>query len=419
MARCFKSSVTSLVLGVLCVLLTGIMWSKASVPRPDDFLHYWTAVRYIKLFGPSNIYGREGEQAVFEAKKDFSPIPDPQVEIVHTPLLYAAVDVLSSGAIDTDARRFHTISLVCYAFAVAVLLRWFRYSLNGGMMAYILLLHFTPKFMDSLTSNLTGIQLGLLAVALVAVRQRTGWGHFAAGVTLGLLVVLKPNTVFIPFFLFLSRVIRRQWRCVFSEGFGTMAGGAAGLFAGASLFGSVLCWRDWFERMKEYPIETFTIETGNFSLPYLVRGITGYEDVMQAVTIAGAVAVSIRIVRLSRSFLLENGGVGQKSANDDSFFDLQIVAAGCFAWLLYMNLVWTFYYTFTVPMIILLFSGMWRQKRNIIAVLTTCAAVSAIQFPMFLNAPSPVSAWFMWGGALILFAQGTSRPISAQLSLKE
>lgn len=404
-----KNKLTTLLLGFVCLLLTIIMWTKESVPRSDDFLHYWTAARYLKLYGPSNIYSQLGEQAVFDRKHEFTEVTDNQFEIVHTPLLYAAVSLISSGAIETDARRFHTISLICYVFAIAMLSRMFKYSLNGALLLYIFILHFTPKIMDSYTSNLTSIQLGILVVLLAFLQLQALWGHLAVGVLFGFLVLLKPNTVFIPIFLIFSRLIRRQWRFAIIEAFGGLIGATAGIFIGATLFESVFCWLDWAERMKLFPIKLFEIDHGNFSLPFLLEGITGNDNVMNPVMMVGMIAVAIRIAQLNIKFL-QVKKTSDLATTDDVTFDVQILVSACIAWLLYMNLVWTYYYTFTVPMIILLISAAWRQKKAGVGLFATVFAISSMQLPMLFNAPSLVSAWLMWSGAFVLFLQGTASP---------
>ena len=411
----------------ICLLFTIHTWMRASIPRSDDFLHYWTTARYLRVNGPANVYNKQIEQIVFDWKQDISEVADQQYEIVHTPLLYAAVDLISTGAIETDFKRFHAISLLSYAFMIIMMLHWFNYSLMSGMFLYIVLFIFNPSLMDSFTSNLTRFQLGVLAVAIAFIaptvkhskikfiRSRALCGHLASGLLFGFLVALKPNIMFIPFFLALSRAVRRQWQIITVEAAGGIIGGIVGLIAGATLFSSIFCWRDWAERMSRFPQGLFTIEEGNFSFPNLLKGITSNDVLISVVTVIGFIAVLMRIVWLSRKFVLLEQGYDRKESNDGELFDLQIVASGCFAWLLYMNLVWSFYYLFSVPMIVLLFSKAWRQNNGIRGAIAAVVAICSMHLPMLLNAPSLVSAWLMWSGAFVLFVLGTSSPVATKI----
>lgn len=409
---------------VMLFLLLGVAgtyhhWLKSIEPRDDDFVHYWATTKYINTFISKGI----DPNSVAIDKNDeyfYSLVPDIPHEVRHhTPLFFALFDRFPITDFTADYRLFHALSLVSYCFMIVTMLKLYGYNLQQGLILYSCLLIFYPKIVDAAVSSTNSLQLGILALIIVFFRFKVSWGYMVSGGLTAILVLLKPNTLFIPLILIVSQLVRQQWRVISLEIIGGLIGTLIGIFSGVIFFKSIWCWRDWLVCMgtislSAVPLDIVSLANGNISLPTLLWNLTEL-DLAKPVLIFGALAVIVRVVCLSRKFVKKCSENNALQVGSDFQFDLNIVVSSCLVYLLFMRLVWVHYYTFAVPAIIFLLSPASRRSlgRNLVTVIVL--AIGAIQLPLMFNIPIAPSGWLMYCGLMVLFIVGTR----AQLSLSD
>ena len=407
-ANFLKSLICSL-LAVVALALTLQQWHAESTEPPNDFGFFWTTAQFMKIYNRTDVYTEAGEQAINTAQ------PQPSgafYTVTQTPFLYGFVSAISSGNFDTDGRRFHAISLGSFILATALLCWLFGYRSDWGVAAYIALLYlFAPLTMDAQVASNNRIQLGLLVLSAACLRFGSPAGHFGAGLLLGLGVMFKPTTLFAPLFLFASRALLRQWRQLALEAAGCLAGILAGFAGGALCFGSGSCWFDWASRMGRLPLDSSPLELMNFSLPVLLKSVTG-ANLSLPVLLVVFCAAAWRLFRLVR---LRQKGAGAPGAGDPEgslLFEVQMVTAGCLVYLLCAGLVWNHYYTFTVPVILLLLSPAWRAARGWLPAAAALLAAAALAAHILVAGAGMLllAGFLCWGGSAALFWLATARP---------
>ena len=400
----------TIILVIIAVTVTMQQWHFESSQPPNDFGFFWTTVQFMKIYDRTDIFTEQGEQAINAAQ------PQPSgafYTVTQTPFLYSFVSAVSSGNFATDARRFHAICLASFVLA-AILLFWlFGYGPDSSLAVYIsIVLLFAPLAMDAQVASNNRIQLGLLALAAACIRFRSHFWHFAAGILFGLGVMFKPTTLFIPLLLLSSRAMRRQWRLMAVETAGCLAGILLGFAAGAMLFGTGSCWLDWATRIGRLPIDASPLDLLNFSLPVLLKEITG-ANFSTPVLVIGFSAAAWCIFRLTRTFQKNTASCCiDDSGRASLLFDLQVIATGSTVYLLCASLVWNHYYTFTLPLIILLLSPAWLRSQGVhmSAAAVLAASALAVHIVIVMSGMLLLAGWLSWSAACVLFLLGTARP---------
>ena len=206
------------------------------------------------------------------------------------------------------------------------------------------------------TGNTNSVQVGMLALFLW-LKSKKWWrcGSILGGTVIGLLIMFKPNLVFVPVMLMASMVINRR-HAEFLYWTGGFIAATATAFVSSSIFlGTFYCWSEWLTALRDMPGDIIGVSSGNFSLVRLLLVTLGINTTLFLTLVF--ITLTVVFVWLGRRTSGWSSG-GTLSVMHDHERNLAedwlMVGAGCLIYLLSAPLVWIHYLLLTVPATIFL-----------------------------------------------------------------
>lgn len=336
-----------------------------------DFYQFWAVGQILRSGQTDNIYsdevrmkaGREiGTQAVSDpsATRHRAVAKQRQVlETYSTPFLYTVLSVFHSHRYEIAYQAYLIFCLLCSILSILVLCRLLGYSrLAATAVIMALTFCFEPFLADVRVANVNQIQFALL-VLLMWVQSRQAWRYrdLAGGFVLGLMVMFKPNTIFVPALLLVFWMSNRLFRRFAWSMLGIVSASTFAVCLSSIFLGSPKCWIDWIKVIKTLPDSIITLAMGNFALMRLLTDRLG-SSISPTLPVLLFVSTSI-VIWLSRSKgLSEREKVENKPC---CLIEIQIVGLGCLLYLISAHLAWLHYYLLTVPMILITMRASFSQ----------------------------------------------------------
>ncbi len=262
-----------------------------------------------------------------------------RIDATGSPLAYTLVGLTSSGDYDGDLGRFGVVSFVAFLVSIWLICRLLGFSLIGtAIAAGVYGLCFSPLLADLRSVNVNQLQLFALSLSL--------WLHHKmkrvlAGIVLGFAVAFKPNLAAVLVVGGLADVTGGRLREALPFWGGVGAGGALGIVAGATYFGTMEIWRLFWSSILRTLQLSYPLEQGNYSLASVIAKVFGIE-----VPLAPAV-VAILAVLLVLMTSRPRADRPPVSALDEQFL---VFGIGCAVMVLSSSLAWKHYYTLLIPL---------------------------------------------------------------------
>ena len=378
-----------------------------------DFLHYWTTAQFEMKRHPGSLYSLESEGFLNDFSVEYSGgLCIHAVELMRgerpfvamqSPFLYSMIGYLSTDDYDHDERIFHEISFACLLAGLALLIVRLDYGLDELLILAIFVLYaFFPVIQDDVNSNVNRIEFFLLALSLLCLGTRAPFLQAAGSALLGAAVMLKMNMLPIVPLLFLLALQRKDVKRLRWQGIGFLAGLFAAFMTG-SMFMRSFSWVEWLQRVASRRLWENSLSDGNYSLPSLLFSLTGW-DLSIPVLVIGLVLVAVRL----------RGSLRTSAVGDDRpplhLEQLRLAAAGCLVWILCFPLVWSHYYTLTLPMVVYVLRPGFQSAAGAGKRLAAFTAIAALAMPLYLTGAGmsfAATGWMSWSAALVLFLLGT------------
>ena len=276
-----------------------------------------------------------------------------QLETYSTPFLYALFGSLSSGNYDRSYSLYQLACLLCMTVAVLVLGRLMGFSLALSILFLAAAVStFEGYLSDVRVANVNQIQLAVLALLLWRLaRAKTKAGDFLSGAILGILILFKPNTLFIAVLLGISRLVNQRREKLAWEAAGALFAAAAAASLSSVAFGSSVCWGDWLRAASSIPASVAPLSLGNFSLSR-IAGDWGGLAVSRVLTV-GLTGISAYSIWL-----------GARKGRSQATQDTPVVAAGCLIYLLSAPLVWLHYFLLAFPALIFILRPLPKRANH-------------------------------------------------------
>jgi len=337
-----------------------------------DFYQFWVVTQVVGQKGVGNIYSQEERRRIGGFFNELANrLPGAEklrlvasyrkvLETYSTPFLYSFFRLFASGQYIHDLERFQIFSLLCMCALIGVLGKIYNYSLSAILALIIFGILFDPFKSDVRVANVNQLQLGFMALFLLfQMGSRRHWKHVACGAVLGIMLLFKPNQIFIIWMLLISWFAHRQYGRLLLSMSG-MAMCAVAIFLLTNFhWGTPWCWMNWLLALKDIPGDIITVELGNFSLTRL------WLD-MQGKNISLILTVILVVVSSTLVWLGARPGLTQVEFKDEVQQDARMMAVGSLIYLLSAPLVWLHYYLTVIPIIMVLLrpSTEFRQSRT-------------------------------------------------------
>lgn len=357
MNRFLHHRVTVVVCALFAVISLVQTWNYGQAKPGYDFYQFWAVSQKISRGANTNLYAEESRRALgaeFLARARESnsgrfqaaAVDRDVLEVYSTPLLYLMFKPLSSLTYDRAYTLYQLACMACTVFAVLMLARLLGFPIALSLAALgCLILIFDPYRSDLRVGNVNQIQLALLSLSLwcqSARRSRGRW--FAGGLILGILILFKPNLVFVVVMLGAARLIQRR----FARGAAELGGLAAAAIGVAILSfaatGTLRNWLDWWRAGTSMPASVITMALGNYSLMQVLSRLVGDGAARLLAVALAALAVGC----VWRGHRRSGAGQGLPGPEAD-LEDVLLISVGCLLYLLSAPLVWLHYYLLTVP----------------------------------------------------------------------
>lgn len=418
-----RADALGLVLALL-IALFGILslQQKTTASVGLDFYQFWAFGERLAAGPVENLYsdatsasvasetarrisGPDGSERARRAARWSRRIYEHGVEPISTPWYYAVFAALSSGDYDRDLLRFQVLSNALLLLCVLALCRalGFGWTATGLALAF-LALAFRPLAADVEAGNVNRLQCALLLLSVLIWHHGSGRAAWlASGALLSMTVVFKPSVAFAPAFLLVVWIANRRLEKLVASGIGLVLGGLATVLASFLAFGSVDCWLQWLEALREFHSSPLPMKHLNLGTARLIYEWTGV-DVSLPLTALLAASFPACAWLGRRPSAARHRALGE---------DLLAVGAGALLPLIGSQLAWDHYYLLALPLLLYLLrpgSGCGRRALAA-AALWICA-----QLPLRLLLPigsAQQLAAFLAVGTLalwILLLEALARP---------
>jgi hypothetical protein len=330
-----------------------------------DFYQYWAVGQAVSSMDIDNIYShldrtRIGTEMARRAAIDPEASRHksvakrrPVLETYSSPFLYAFLGLFRFRAYETAFQTYRIFSLFCGLLAITIFCRLLSYSKIQTLAVIALFAGwFEPFFCELRVLNVNLLQLMLLAILCWMLNRKgsESW-DISVGFLIGLMLMFKPNTLFVGAFLFCWYAFHRLLAKVFRMAVGTFL---SVLFFGAIsswFFGSVNPWINWMGALLSLPDEIITPMHSNYSLTMMIGYVTGVD--LSTVLLPLLFLFSVAFLWIISIY---DNTTGFEAYAPKVEADIMIVGLGCLVYLVAARLVWLHYYLLSVPSILTLLS---------------------------------------------------------------
>lgn len=379
-----------------------------------DFYQFWAVSQTHDQLRDNNIYSEESRRVVGQSLLAYSgSLPRSSMmrkaaeyrtvlETYSSPFLYTALAVFGLENYDLSLQIFRIFSLLLGGMGIIAICHRLKLSSIEVLLFLVFLTSwFMPISSELRTANVNLIQLGIIGIAYYIYTSRAIPNNvFIAGVLISSLVSFKPNTVFIPFFLLLWLLLRRENKELLRLFSGLVAGALGSVLLSILYFGHADIWVMWIRALANLPESIITIEMGNFSL-------NGY---ISAELNIHKTALPVIVILFSTGSLVF---ANIRSANEPAPIfkekDIPILlytGLGCLVYLLSSPLVWAHYYILAIPSILTVYklAKTIDFKHNLTRMFFWMFLVTGISCVAFSPAASVIPVYNAAGAATLMIA---------------
>ncbi len=386
-----------------------------------DFYQFWAVGQAVSTMDLDNIYAnsdrtRIGTEMARRAAMDPKASRHksvakrrPVLETYSSPFLYTFLGLFRFRTYETAFQTYRIFSLFCGLLAITVFCRLLSYSKLQTLAVIVLFAGwFEPFFCELRVLNVNLLQLMLLAILCwMLSKKRSGWWDISIGFLIGLMLMFKPNTLFVGALLFSWYAFHHLLAKVFRMVVGAFA---SGLFFGAIsawFFGSVDPWLDWIGALFSLPEEIITPMHSNYSLAIMIAYFTGVD--LSTVLLPLLFLFSVVFLWI---ICRHNNTSDCQACAPKVQSDIIIVGLGCLVYLIGARLVWLHYYLLSIPSILVLLrhyaispSKESRSKNPRMLLLAFAIALSSLNplLTILSIGTDSAAAVMSISGALVLF----------------
>lgn len=358
---------TSLILASLLLVHVGwIVWNSAINMPTIDFLTSWSVSHELSRKPIANIYSLDDqrEMASFALTEAQSPTASDlqrqdtvkitqlyrgRIDATGTPFLYAVIGWFSSGNFVTDQKRFVFVCTLCLVVSLLLLKDLLRFSfVEISLLIMFIATYYAPVLADMQVGNVNEIQL--LAVALFiffTVRSQP----LLAGLAIGTATMFKPTTAGVLVLSVIAGMVDRDYRQLLRMFSGCLIAAGASFLASAAYFRNPAIWLDFLQSLpKTLNGVSYSLQSGNFSLPALLFGATRGSSAVLLVVLLVAFSWLFYATRESRARKALNTlpkEIDRLRLMHNAF---GVGGGGCAVMLLSSPLVWPHYYLLLLPL---------------------------------------------------------------------
>jgi hypothetical protein len=423
---CLSESLTLWLMILVSLFCFVHLWIYGQKRIGLDFYQFWAIGQMLRSDQIDNIYsdearmkaGREiGMQALSDptATRHRAVAKQRQVlESYSTPFLYTAISVFHSHRYEIAYQAYLIFCLLCSVLSILVLCRLLGYSRLAATAVIVLLTFcFEPFLADVRVANVNQIQLALL-VLFMWVQSRQAWKYrdFAGGFVLGLMVMFKPNTIFVLALLMVFWLSKRLFRRFAWSMLGFISAATFAICLSSIFLGSHSCWIDWIQELKTLPDSIITVAMGNFALMRLLTDSLGS-------SISPTLPIFLFVLTAVFVWLSRSKGLSKREKVESKpcwLIEMQIVGLGCLLYLISAHLAWLHYYLLAVPMLLITLRASFSQTVSSWAgrfthhtlTLTAVIMLIAVRWIISLFGAQQTSlvAFLLCAGVLLLFCLG-------------
>ena len=399
------------------------LWSQGKIGIGLDFYQFWAVGQAVSTMEVDNIYSDEarteigaeiGKRALkYPQDKRYQKVAKHRkvLETYSTPFLYTVLSLFHNAQYEIAYQTYILFCIVCSTLAIILLCYLLSYSILSTLsFLAILTFMFEPLLFDLQVGNVNQFQLMHIALfAWVRSWKTSQIRDLAGGLILGLTVMFKPNTILVVVLLLISWSAYRRFKQILITILGIIISFLIAIGSSAWFFGSLHCWFEWIEAIKNLPDEIITLSMGNFSLIMVLTSRFGpLMTIMSTISLIVLTVIFIWLI-LDSNFRRE----GYIDSDFEWYLDMHMVGLGCMLYLISARLSWLSYFLLTIPMIFLTFrnsfflgfhshSMLYTHRLLIIASIVFLAARPVVTI-LGINQAYP---YLIWAGAIILFGIG-------------
>lgn len=364
-----KSISIKIVFVVVAIFCLMRAWDNTANKVPEiDFYQFWVVGQAITSMDVGNIYSEEARKEIgaefyqralrqTDSKRYYVTAYNRKVlETYSTPFLYSTFHLFASRDYEKALQRYHILSILSIFLTIMLLSRLANIPLlTTTVLLLVFMVFFYPFLSDLRIGNTNSVQIGMLALFLwLKSKDWQRWGSILGGAVIGLLIMFKPNLVFVPMILMVSMVLDRRHNEFLYWIVGFVSAAAIAFVSSSIFFGSLYCWGEWLSALSGLPGAKIDITMGNFSMVRLLFVTFGIK--MAFLFTVFFVALTVIFFWLARRTNGNGGGELSVVYNKEWALaqDWRAIGAGCFIYLLSAPLVWVHYFLLAIPAAIFL-----------------------------------------------------------------
>lgn len=357
-----KKSSPALTMLLFVIAVCSIIRTYQSFNRSSgiDFYQFWIVAQVVGQKGTGDIYSPQERQRIGQFfYQESNRLPDAKkrrkaasyrkvLGTYSTPFLYSFFRMFVSGNYASDLARFQLLCLFFFCLLILVLGRIYQYSLPVILAWITFGLLIEPFASDVRVANVNQLQMGLMALfLLVQIGSDHPSRYVVCGFVLGIMLMFKPNQIFIIWMLLISWSAHRKYSKLLWAVSGMTLAIITALIITSLHWGSPWYWVNWLTSIKNMPDRIIAVEIGNYSFARLWLDMRG-EHI--------SILLSLILLIISSTFVWFENRASLAPVDDADGIrqDALMIAIGCLIYLLSAPLVWLHYYLATLPMIMVL-----------------------------------------------------------------
>lgn len=357
---------------ILLIVESAVFSSRWGINNPGiDFFTFWSVSQSIKNNPTADYYSDQGRQELGEeiwrlaneqdvrvkqrtATNHVLRIYDGKVDTTGTPLMYAAVGILSAGNYDRDHRNFILLSLIAFVISIGIQCHFLGYSHLLTIVVIALFLRaFGPLYAELKVGNVNSLQLLILTLFILSFIQERQIFQVLAGSILGMGLMFKPNIVIVVIYLLGVLVIQRETLRLRSTTIGLAVGIVFSLLLSWSYFHGIGTWMHWIKTIPDTLDFAYKVHAGNYGLASLINHWFGINVSLYLLVIISFAFFIIqwrnRQKKSTSKAMKQTHGTPRDLILSDAFM---VTGVGCAAMLLSLGLAWPHYYMMLIPLIL-------------------------------------------------------------------
>ncbi len=357
----FRNAERLAVILLLCAALAFAvlgLWRMGDKWPGMDIYQFWAVGQALRSMEIDNIYSEAGRARIgVEMGKRAEADPDalrhravaqfrPTLDTYSTPCLYAVFGLFGGSQYETVHRAHRLLSIGCGLLAIWMICKLVGASAWLTLTLLVFLLGwFGPLHSDVRAGNVNQIQIALLALfSWIQTRWSEPRRYLWGGVLLGLILMFKPNTIFVAVLWAWGFLVSRHYGPLRIAVVGMGGGAAVAMGISSLFFGTPGCWLHWMVALTQMPEQIIPLGGGNASLVMLLKDLLGVDTLL----ILPFVFLTPVMLVLWRVHHTPPGGLPGSHPGEVPA-PIHMVAMGCLVYCLSAKLVWWHYLVLVIP----------------------------------------------------------------------